>query len=63
LIELENIINQCSKLQEIQAAKSLILTYIFSMKKENRNLHRRINDKQADSNNLNGLGVVGMEKY
>jgi len=33
------------------------------MKKENRNLHRRINDKQADSNNLNGLGVVGMEKY
>jgi hypothetical protein len=33
------------------------------MKKENRNLHRRVNDKASTARNLNGLGVVGMEKY
>ena len=45
VLDFEKIVNKCNRINEIQPLKSLILTYIFSLKKENRNLHRRLNDK------------------
>lgn len=45
LFDFEKLINQCAKLNDLALAKGIILTYIFSLKKENRNLNRRLNDK------------------
>lgn len=45
VLELEEMINDCKNDKDIEAAKSLILTYIFSLKKENRSLHKRLNDR------------------
>lgn len=45
MLDFEQIINDCSSIGGIEQAKCLILTYIFSLKKENRNLHKRIDSK------------------
>ena len=45
VLDLEKMINDCKSQRDIEASKSLILTYIFSLKKENRNLLKRLNDR------------------
>ena len=45
VLDLDKMINDCKSHTEIEATKSLILTYIFSLKKENRSLHKRLNDR------------------
>ena len=45
MLELEESLKKSTNLDDIQQLKSLIMTYIFSLKKENRNLHKRLNDK------------------
>ena len=50
VLELEEMINDCKNDKDIEAAKSLILTYIFSLKKENRSLHKRLNDRLQRNN-------------
>lgn len=54
VLDFEEMINNSQYLGDLQAAKSIILTYIFSMKKENRNLHRRLNDRMLDNVGLTG---------
>lgn len=46
ILDLEAALEQSQSLDDIKSMKSLIMTYIFSLKKENRNLHRRLNDRQ-----------------
>jgi tRNA A37 N6-isopentenylltransferase MiaA len=45
VLDLDQMISDCSTEQDLEASKSLILTYIFSLKKENRSLHKRLNDR------------------
>ena len=45
ILDLESIISQANNNQDFTNAKTLIMMYILSLKKENRNLHRRLNDK------------------
>ena len=44
VLDLEKLLTDCKSQRDIEASKSLILTYIFSLKKENRSLHKRLND-------------------
>jgi len=45
ILDLEEVIDKSQSSNDIKSAKSLIMTYIFSLKKENRNLHKRLNDR------------------
>jgi len=62
LLDFEELLNNCERLKDIEACKSIILTYIFSMKKENRNLHRRLNDRMVNSH-LDKSGLPSMSEY
>ena len=54
VLDFENIINHCRNLEELTSAKSLILTYIFSLKKENRNLIKRLNNREVSKKSSMG---------
>jgi hypothetical protein len=47
VLDLEKMIEDCKSISDIEASKSLIMTYIFSLKKENRSLHKRLNDRKV----------------
>jgi hypothetical protein len=45
ILNLDQIISLANSKEDIFNSKNLIMTYILSLKKENRNLHKRLNDK------------------
>lgn len=45
VLDLESLVQSSQSAADLEAAKSIIMTYIFSLKKENRGLHRRLNDR------------------
>jgi len=50
VLNLQNIVDSCRTKADLSSARSLILTYIFSLKKENRNLHKRLAAKGPSMN-------------
>jgi hypothetical protein len=62
LLDFEDLVNKCERIGDIDALKSIVLTYIFSLKKENRNLHRRLNDR-ADNIHTDNTGMPSMLDY
>lgn len=50
LMDLESLLSQASTAAELESLKTVILTYIFSLRKENRKLHKRLNDRQFVEN-------------
>lgn len=45
VLDLEAAMDQSQSLSDLKSIKSLIMTYVFSLKKENRHLHKRLNDR------------------
>lgn len=55
LLDFQNLLERCKEFDDVHLAKGIILTYIYSLRKENRNLQRRLNDRvgptpEADEN-------------
>ena len=50
LMDLESLLSQASTAVELESLKTVVLTYIFSLRKENRKLHNRLNDRQFIEN-------------
>lgn len=45
LLDFQHLINTCGQIDDLNLAKGIILTYIYSLRKENRNLQRRLRDR------------------
>ena len=38
MIDLQKVVDECERMEDLNMAKAIILTYIFSLRKENRKL-------------------------
>lgn len=63
LMDLESLLSQATSAGQLESLKTVILTYIFSLRKENRQLHKRLNDRQFIENPVHEAERQAERKY